>query len=186
MAKALFVSKLEVAANTVISADVNDDKIIPFIKIAQDTHVFNYLGQKLYEKITDGIINSNLTADYLTLLNNYIKPMTIHWAAVEFIPFNGVTISNNGNFQHNSENSNIADNSRVDVLTEKSRQIAQSYTERFVDYMIINYAKYPEYYLASQIGQRPAMMNVMVGNWYLGDYHPQKIQNDSGDLTNAQ
>ncbi len=186
MAKALFVSKEEIAANTVINGNINDDKIIPFIKIAQDTHVFNYLGQKLYKKISDGIIAANLTADYLTLLNDYIKPMTIHWTAVEFLPFNGVQITNGGNYQHNSENSQVVDKTNLDFLTEKSRQIAQSYTERFVDYMTINYAKYPEYYLAATLGERPAMRNVMVGNWYLGDSSYGKMQNDAGDLTNAQ
>ncbi len=181
MAKALFVNKTEVAKFTAISGNLNDDKIIPFIEIAQDTHVFNYLGQQLFEKISNGIIAANLTADYLTLLNDYIKPMTIHWTLVEYLPFGAMQVANGGVYKMNSEKGNAAERQDVDYLVEKSRTFAQSYTQKFIDYMIINYAKYPEYYLYSQIGKQPAMGEVLCGNWYLGS-EPHYIQNDAGPL----
>lgn len=166
--KALFISKTEIARNTVISGNLNDDKIIPFIEIAQDTHVFNYLGEALFNKISAGIIAEDLTPDYMNLLNSYIKPMLKHWVLVEYLPFGAFQVGNGGIFKHSSENSATADKSEVDFLVEKSRQIAQNYTQKFVDFMAINYAKFPEYYLAGSLGDKPADLNVMVGNWYLG------------------
>ena len=145
MAQALFVSRDDIVKFTAISGNLDVDKFIQWIKVAQDTHIQGYLGTKLFNKINDGIVAANLTNPYTMLLNVYIKPMVIHWSMVEFLPFAAYTIANKGVFKHNSENSSNVDKAEVDYLVEKERSIAEHYTRRFIDYMSFNMSQFPEY-----------------------------------------
>lgn len=143
--KALFVTLDDIKKFTALNGNIDPDKLIQFVSIAQDIHIQNYLGTDLYDKINSDIIGSSLTGAYLTLVNNYIKPMVIHWAMVEYLPFAAYTIANKGVYKHGSENGETVDKSEVDYLVEKQRDIAEHYTKRFIDYMCNNSATYSEY-----------------------------------------
>ena len=145
MAQALFITREDIVKFTALSGNIDVDKYTQFIKIAQDIHIQNYLGTKLFNKINDAIVAGTLANPYLALLKDYIKPMVIHFAMVEYLPFAAYTIANKGVFKHNSENSTNVEKNEVDFLIEKERDIAQHYTTRFVDYMSYNQVLYPEY-----------------------------------------
>ena len=162
----LFISREEIVKFTALNGNIDKDKFVQFIKIAQDTHIYNYLGSKLFKKIYNDITAGTLAGDYVSLLNDYIKPMVIHWSMVEVLPFIGYQIANKGMFKHNSENATAVDKSEVDFLIEKERQIAQNYSQKFIDYMQVNYAKFPEYYLATTGDQFPKL-STNFGGWYL-------------------
>lgn len=143
--QALFVTREDIVKFTAMNGNVDTDKFIQFVKIAQDTHIQNYLGTKLFDKINDDIVAGDLASPYTTLLSKYIKPMVIHFAMVEYLPFAAYTIANKGVFKHNSENSTNVEKNEIDFLIEKERDIAQHYTNRFIDYMSYNQASFPEY-----------------------------------------
>jgi hypothetical protein len=145
MATALFITRNDLVKYTAVNGNVDTDKFIQFIKISQDIHIQNYLGSDLFDKISDDIINENLTGDYLSLVDTYIKPMVIHWAMVEYLPFASYTIANKGVYKHSSENSDTVVKDEIDFLIEKSRNLAQYYTDRFISYMSFNQDTYPEY-----------------------------------------
>ena len=145
MATALFIKREDLVRNTAIGGNVDTDKFIQFIKIAQEIHIQNYTGTQLYDKISTDIINSTLVNPYLDLVNLYIQPMLIHWATVEYLPFAAYTIGNAGVFKHNSENSTTAEKIEVDYLVNKARDLAQYYTDRFITYMSYNQASFPQY-----------------------------------------
>jgi hypothetical protein len=145
MAQALFVTREDIVKFTAMNGNVDTDKFIQFVKIAQDIHIQNYLGSKLFNKINDAIVAGTLANPYLALLKDYIKPMVIHFAMVEYLPFAAYTIANKGVFKHNSENSTNVEKNEVDFLIEKERDIAQHYTNRFLDYICYNTATFPEY-----------------------------------------
>ena len=71
MATALFIKRSDLVKNTALNGNVDTDKFIQFIKIAQEVHVRNYLGTDLYDKISADIIADTLTGDYLSLVNDY-------------------------------------------------------------------------------------------------------------------
>jgi hypothetical protein len=80
-------------------------------------HIQNYLGTKLYDKISDDIIADTLTGDYLDLVNEYIQPMLIHFAMVDYLPFAAYEVKNNGLLKHRSENSETPSKDEIDFLT---------------------------------------------------------------------
>lgn len=145
MATALFVTRDELVKFTALNGNIDTDNFVQWVKVAQDIHIQNYLGTKLFKKINDDIVAGTLSGNYLMLLNTYIKPMLIHWSLVEYLPFAAYTISNKGVYKHSSENSENVDKSEVDFLVEKERSIAENYTRRFVDYMSFNQSLYPEF-----------------------------------------
>jgi len=145
MATALFISRTDLVKNTIIDGNVDTDKFIQFIKIAQEIHITNYLGSKLYDKISTDIVANTLTGDYLSLVNDYIQPMLIHFAMVEYLPFASFQIKNGGVFKHSSESSESVSKSEIEFLIQKQRDFSEYYTRRFVDYICFNSTKFPEY-----------------------------------------
>ncbi len=145
MAQALLISRKDIVKFTAMNGNVDTDKFIQFIKIAQDIHIQNYLGSDLLNKIEADIIASSLTGSYLSLVTDYVKPMLIHWAMVEYLPFAAYTVANKGVFKHSSENATNVDKDEIDFLIEKERNLAQYYTDRFISYMSFNNDSFPEY-----------------------------------------
>ena len=72
MATALFIKREDLIRNSILDGNIDTDKFIQFIKIAQQIHVRNYLGSDLYDKIGADIVAGTLTGNYLTLVNTYI------------------------------------------------------------------------------------------------------------------
>ena len=145
MATALFIKREDLIRNSILDGNVDTDKFIQFIKIAQQIHVRNYLGTDLYDKIGNDIIAGTLTGDYLTLVNKYIQPMLIHYAMVDYLPFAAYQVKNNGVYKHTSENAETVNKSEIDYLVNKEREFAEYYTRRFIDFMSYNENLYPEY-----------------------------------------
>jgi hypothetical protein len=152
---ALWIKREDLVRQTALGGNVDTDKFIQFIKIAQEIHIQNYTGTRLYDKISNDIIANTLANPYLALVNDYLQPMLIHFAMVEYIPFAAYTISNGGVFKHTSENSTSVDKLEVDFLVEKERNIAQYYTDRFITYMSYNQQTFPEYNLNSNADVYP-------------------------------
>ena len=150
MATALFITREDLVRNTALGGNVDTDKFVQFIKIAQQIHIQNFLGTKLYDKISADILASTLSGDYLDLVNDYVQPMLIHYAMIEYLPWAAYTIANKGVYKHSSENAQNVDKEEVDFLIGKEQKIADYYTRRFLDYMSFNAAaKFPEYYTNS-------------------------------------
>lgn len=166
MAEALLITRTDIVKFTAVNGNVDTDKFIQFVKIAQDVHVQSILGTDLLNRIKADIVASTLSGNYLSLLTNYVKPMLIHWAMVEYLPFAAYTIANKGVYKHESENSQTVDKNEVDFLVEKQRQIAQHYTQRFVDYIVFNTASFPEYNSNSNGDMYPRTDNNFTG-WIL-------------------
>ncbi len=149
MATALFISREDLVRNTLISGNLDVDRFIQFINISQTIHIQNFTGTKLYDAISNMIINNTLTVadnpNYLKLVTDYLQPMLIQYAMVEYLPFAAYTVGNGGVYKHTSETSVSVDKLEVDYLIEKSRKLADYYTERFTDYMIYNQNLFPEY-----------------------------------------
>ena len=166
MAQALFVSRDEIVKFTALNGNIDVDNFVQWVKVAQDIHIQNYLGTKLFKKINDDIVAGTLAGNYLSLTNVYVKPMLIHWSMVEYLPFAAYTIANKGVYKHNSENSDTVSKEEVDFLVEKERSIAENYTRRFIDYMSFNNSLFPEYNTNSNADVYPDKES-QFGGWIL-------------------
>ena len=149
MATALFINRTDLVRNSILDGNIDTDKFIQFIKLAQEIHIQNYLGTELYKEIggmiADGSIDDNANAKFKTLLNDYIAPMQIWFAQVDYIPFAAYQIRNGGVFKHSTETSETVSKNEVDYLVEKARTNAEWYARRFISYMDFNQSDFPKY-----------------------------------------
>lgn len=169
--KALFVTIKDIKQKSIIGGTVDPDKIVQFVEVAQDTHIQNYLGGKLYNKMQELIINNTIddvaNANYKNLLETYIKPMLIWFTQAEYMPFSAFQISNGGVFRHTSENSQVASMEEINMLTRSALETAEFYTRRFMDYMDFNSELFPEYTSTANEEMHPDR-DVNFGGIYLG------------------
>ena len=149
MATSLFINRTDLVRNSIMDGNIDTDKFIQFVKLAQEIHIQNYMGTELYNQIGtmigDGTIDDVANAKFKTLLNDYIAPMLIWFAQVDYIPFAAYQIKNGGVFKHTSETAETVSKSEIDYLVEKARTNATWYSRRFIDYMNFNNSDFPKY-----------------------------------------
>jgi len=169
--KALFVSIADIKKKSIISGNVDPDKIVQFVEVAQDTHIQNYLGGKLYKKlqqlIVDGELDDAGNSDYKTLVDTYIKPMLIWFTQADYLPFAAFSVGNGGVYKHRSENSDNVSMDELNMLAARALETAEFYTRRFMDYMDHNSTLYPEYTSTANEDMNPDR-DVNFGGIYLG------------------
>ena len=157
--KALFITTNDLRRKSIIGGAVDADKFIQFIEVAQDIHIQNYLGTKLYDKISTLIVNDTIddagNAVYKTLLNDYLTPMLIWFAQSDYYMFASYQVSNGGVFRHRSESSETPSMQEIKSVVDSSRDKAEFYVRRFLDYMDNNNNSYPEYNDVNEDGMYP-------------------------------
>lgn len=155
MSVALFITPNELKKNSNIHGNVDDDKLIQYIKVAQETQIQNYLGTALYNKLQTLIIAANTTpgtgiedgdnSDYNTLWKTWVKP-ALHWYAQEaFLPFAMFQVTNGGVFKHRSDTGDPITLEELRSMLDRARSNAEFYTTRLIDYLCDNESSFPEY-----------------------------------------
>ena len=147
--KALFISIADLKAKSIIDGNTDADKLIHQIEVAQDMHIQNYLGGRLYNKLQDLILSGDIdlptNSDYKALRDDYIKPMLIWFTQLEYLPFAMFKIDNGGINKHRGQESDTVDFRDIDRMQSKITDRAEFYTKRFLDYICFNSQKFPEY-----------------------------------------
>jgi hypothetical protein len=147
--KALFITINDLKRKSIINGNVDGDKLIQFIEVAQDTHIQNYIGGKLYTKLQALVISKEINdvgnVKYKDLIDVYIKPMLIWFTQSAYLPFAMYQISNGGVFKHRSENSETISVEELNAMLNRVNETAEFYTRRFVDYMGFYGQNFPEY-----------------------------------------
>ena len=147
MATVLFINRTDLVRNSIIDGNVDTDKFIQFIKIAQEIDVQQILGTQMYDGLSAAIpdIDNPTNARWKTVLDDYVVSMLIWYAQSNYLPFAAYQIKNGGVFKHTSENAQSVDKNEIDFLVEKARTNAEWYSRRFIDYMSFNQTLFPEY-----------------------------------------
>ena len=145
MATALFINRTDLVKNSILDGNVDTDKFIQFIKVAQQIDIQNLLGTDLYNKISADIVAGSLAGNYLSLVNTYVQPTLIWFAQMNYIPFAAYSIKNGGVFKGSSETAETVNKNEVDYLVDKAREYANYYSTRLVDYLQFNTDLFVEY-----------------------------------------
>jgi hypothetical protein len=142
----LFCSRNDIVRRAYIGGNVDPDKIVPFIKTAQDKYILIALGTVLYDYLQAQIAAGTLTGVYRTLVDEYIVDTLVHYTMVESLPFLAYNIGNTGITKNlNSEQGASPNKSDIDYLLQKELATAQFYAERLVTYLIAQNTLYPQY-----------------------------------------
>ena len=134
MSYALFVTRNDIIKNSPLQGAIDADRLLPFVRTAQDKYMLNLLGTVLFDYIQSQITAGtyqNLNAYYQDLMNDRIKPTLIWYSCVEYIPFSSVQFKSEGAVKHQSEQSISPGKNEIDYLLQKALNSADFYATRF-------------------------------------------------------
>lgn len=148
MSYALFVSRNDIIKNTPLQGSIDADRLLPFVRTAQDKYMLNLLGTVLFEfiqeKITTGTYGA-LNPFYQDLMDDHIKPTLIWYSCVEYIPFSGIQFKSEGAVKHQSEQSVAPGKNEIDYLLQKAMNSADFYATRLQNYLIAYSNQIPQF-----------------------------------------
>lgn len=168
MAYALFITRNDIIKNTPLQGSIDADRLLNFVRTAQDKYILNLLGTVLFYKLQEDIENgtfSTLAPAYQDLMKEHIKPTLIWYACVEYIPFSSVQFKSEGAVRHETETAKAVSKNDIDYLLQKSMSNADYYATRMQDYLISFSNQIPEYY--ESVGNQTQIYPDM-GNAYFG------------------
>ena len=141
----LFVSENKIKDSTALGGNIDNEFIVPYLKVAQKKYIETKLGTDLFEKLQADITAGSLAGVYLTLVDDYIQDSLVHWGFYECLPFLRVRVANNGIGVKTSENLESMSQEDMHTLREEIRNTAEFYTERLISHIKNNTSSYPEY-----------------------------------------
>lgn len=153
----------ELSKNTLLSGNIDKDKLRQCILDAQSERLEVLLGEKLYEKICADYDADTLIDEYLILYNEYIKPFLIRQSALEYLKIGAFSVSNNGIFQPTSQNAQPISDAQLQVLKDEMSIKANAYADRMHRWLKQN--NLPEYECDSENIINPTKPSIMP--WYL-------------------
>ena len=139
----LFITPQEASSSTILSGNIDIDKFLFCIANVQLTTIEPLLGTELYDKIVAEKTAGTLAGDYLTLFNDFIKPITKHESVAQFIEIASYIVDNGGIYKHSAEGKEVVDKQEAQFLSGKSKAMSQMYVQRFNKW--ISYNSLPEY-----------------------------------------
>jgi hypothetical protein len=148
MAYPLFITRNDIIKNSPLQGAIDADRLLPFVRTAQDKYMLNLLGTVLFyylqEKIADGTFK-DLNIFYQDLMNDHIKSTLIWYACVEYIPFSGIQFKSEGAVKHRSEQGETPSKNEIDYLLNKAMNSADFYATRLQNYLIAYSNQIPQY-----------------------------------------
>ena len=165
MADLLFIQPSEISKTTVLGGNVDTDKYMFCILNVQISVIEPLLGTLLYDKIISDIEGASLSGDYLTIYNEFVKPITKNEALAEYIEMSSYILDNGGLFKHQPDNAEIVDKEEAQFLAGKYHSLAQMYVQRFNKWICKN--PITEYKQSQdEVNANKSMK--LTGGWYLG------------------
>jgi hypothetical protein len=168
MSYALFISRNDIIKQTPLQGSIDADRLLPFVRTAQDKYMLNLLGTVLFKylqlQIQAGTV-STLNSYYQVLIDEHIKPTLIWYSVIEYLPFSNVQFKSEGAVKHKSEQSDSVDKNQVDYLLQKAMNSADFYATRTQNYLIAYSNQIPQY--LQSVGNQTEVYPDM-GNAYFG------------------
>lgn len=143
---ALFITRNDIIKQSPLQGSIDADRLLNFVRTAQEKYVLNLLGTVLYNKLQSDIVaGTPFVGKYKELVETHIKPVLIWYSVVEYLPFSPIEFKNNGAVKHESEQSKAVSRAEIDYLISRSTDNADYYATRMQDFLIAYSNDIPEY-----------------------------------------
>lgn len=145
MTTTLFISENKLKNFSDLNNALDADLLKNAVREAQDINIQRMLGYELYQSMITKVNNSQVTGDYLTLME-YIQDALLYWAYYEALEAIYLRPRNNGLLvPQGGAEANAADVSLYDKKRTSVENKAEWYSERLVGWLIDNSTKFPEF-----------------------------------------
>jgi len=163
MAEFLFITDSELKSTTLLGGNVDPDSYKFCLSMAQDETILPMLGKSLYDVIYAGAEAATLTGLYLTLYNEYVKPITKYSGLAKYILIASYKLDNAGIFKRTPDNTQTIELSEAQMLADMHMNKAQLNINRFEDWIAVNIIAE---YTSENSGEVDAQNITERGGWY--------------------
>ena len=160
----LFISATRLKKDTALGGSVDDNIIMPYILLAQDMFILPVLGTDLDAKLKSDIQGGSLAGAYKTLVETYIQPALVQFSFTELAPFLRLRFVNNSVVvMGDTDTGSSATYEDIKPLMDRSKDAAEFYRQRLIDYLRNNSSSFSEYTSNSGSDLDPTVNNYFAG-----------------------
>ena len=160
----LYISSTRIKKDTALGGSVDDNIIMPYILLAQDMFILPVLGTDLDAKLKSDIQGGSLADAYKTLVETYIQPALVQFAFAELAPFLRLRFVNNSVVvMGDTDTGSAATYEDLSPIISRSKDAAEFYRQRLIDYLRNNSSSFSEYTSNSGSDLDPTVNNYFAG-----------------------
>ena len=160
----LYISSTRIKKDTALGGSVDDNIIMPYILLAQDMFILPVLGTDLDAKLKADIQAGSLAGAYKTLVETYIQPALVQFSFAELAPFLRLRFVNNSVVvMGDTDTGSSATYEDIKPLMDRSKDAAEFYRQRLIDYLRNNSGSFSEYTSNSGSDLDPTVNNYFAG-----------------------
>lgn len=163
----LLISENTLKENSILQDNVDMSMVQPTIMLVQDMKLQPILGTQLYRAIQQAVYDDNVTAEYKTLLDDYIENALVYGVISEAsydLTFKFTNLSVNTNSGDNEQALPIDE---LNYISQKNKDRMEWYLNRLDDYLWHNRSDYPKFDDNTDEDIRPSR-DAYTSNIYLG------------------
>lgn len=141
----LLISEKTIKENSLVSNNVDGKYIQNAIRTAQDISLQPIIGQKLFERLCEGISNDNLNELETELIKTYIQPVLLNAVMSDLVLQLSYKFRNMGTVQTTDTNLILPSLKDLQYIREDYNNKAAFYMNRLSDYLKANCIKFAQY-----------------------------------------
>lgn len=141
----LLISEQTIKENSLVSNNVDGKYIQNAIRTAQDISLQPIIGQKLFERLCEGIAENNLTELETELISTYIHPVLLNAVMSDLVLQLSYKFRNLGAVQTTDTNVIIPSLNDLQYIREDYKMKAAFYMNRLSDFLEANCSKFKQY-----------------------------------------
>jgi hypothetical protein len=141
----LFCSEDKIKAFSSVNQNVSPTDLVPFLLQAQDIYLQTYIGSTFYFQLKREVLDGVVSPENQFILDEYMQPALLNWALMMALPFLKYKIYNKSVLSPTSENADSVTLEELKFLQQQLRQVAESYTTRMIQWMVLHPGDYPKY-----------------------------------------
>ena len=151
----LLVSEQRMKQWTSLDNNIRIDVLTPSILQAQDIYIQDTLGTPFYNRLKEGVVANDLTADESAFLKDYVGPTLMQYALYLILPHLKYKFVEKGILNGSSEDTDSTNLDELKYLRETALDTAQFYDERQKEYLKDYPNMFPIYRTWNQKGMKP-------------------------------
>ena len=141
----LLISEKTIKENSLVSNNVDGKYIQNAIRTAQDLSLLPIIGQKLFERLCDGVANNNLNELETELIKTYIQPVLLNAVMADLILQLSFKFRNLGAVQTVDTNVVIPSLTDLEYIRNDYGMKCTFYQNRLSDFLEDNCTKFSQY-----------------------------------------
>lgn len=141
----LLISEKTIKENSLVSNNVDGKYIQNAIRTAQDISLQPIIGQKLFERLCEGVSEQNLTELETELISTYIQPVLLNAVMSDLVLQLTYKFRNLGVVQTTDANIMMPSLAELQYIREDYNMKAAFYMNRLSDFLEANCTKFKQY-----------------------------------------